>query len=435
MKEINLYLDDNKLTLECSNFKTTDSEHLIKFIDLISKEKIKDIQKSNFDLLLVYKKYLVHIKNYSEVFKTEIFNTIKNKINIYNCKKYKKFKLQKENKYTRLKISLGVIFIPSLVILSSLVNLDKTDIVFDNNTSVVSNIDDYAESLIVYQEESIDIKPNRELLEDENINTQVINKPSINYKKYIESLKEFENKLLKATKIDIDSIVPSIDIEYKSRVLEDSKNKTKQYYGDIIEKYSKMYGIDSKIVLGIAMQESGIHSPIMDECGTIGLMKMQSKYLIGYKITAYNFETNSYETITADLNDLQNVETNIKIACMILQNKFKLYDYNILLAIQGYNMGQGNIRKVLNLYMTESNKELQEVINEKTNIEWINYREKIKAGDSHYLEHVFSWIGDSFQIELTKPDGTIVRLKVNSKVKEEENKKLNFGSKKIQLYK
>ena len=53
MKEINLYLDDDKLTLECSKFKTTDNEHLIKFIDLISKEKIKDIRKSDFDLLII----------------------------------------------------------------------------------------------------------------------------------------------------------------------------------------------------------------------------------------------------------------------------------------------------------------------------------------------------------------------------------------------
>ena len=93
------------------------------------------------------------------------------------------------------------------------------------------------------------------------------------------------------------------------------------------------------------------------------------------------------------------IEKNIKIGCMMFQNKLKENCGNVFLTIQSHNYGQGMIDMLMNdLYGLDANKEKQDY----GNISWINRVEEIhdnpslyisgwnesKYGDGNYLEHV-----------------------------------------------
>lgn len=434
MKKVEISLDnsDNLLlkyykSIKSKEYKTiVDGQYIYEFINLISREQIKKIYNNSFDLLLIYEDFILSIKEYSKVFAREEFGTIRNKINLdYGKKKLKNFrriKLQKKNTYsnqiykrvTALTLSM---FIGFTLFYGCQCDTSNTqgDVILDNS-SIVFNVSsiDYNEIL-----EQVSEAHSSEVIEETN---------STEDSEILEETDDQETEELKDTVREpsgnlgvlekepdfIENINNDLYIDYTDRSLDDSENRTKEYYGELIEKYSKMYGLDPKIVLGIAMQESGIHSPIMDECGTIGLMKMQSKYLLGYQTTAYNFETKQYDTIAPNLDDLKDVSTNIRIACMILQRLMKLYNYNIVLAIQSYNMGEGNIGNILDMYIEGTNKTLDEIKNNPNDLGWLEYRNKIKAGDSHYLENVFSWLGSEIELQVLKLDGTIVNLNISN---------------------
>lgn len=70
-----------------------------------------------------------------------------------------------------------------------------------------------------------------------------------------------------------------------------------QKYGDIIEKYSKEYGIDYKLVVAIIAQENPTNKRNDRLIGGYGLMQVESIWN-GNSISAYNFETNQIDKVT-----------------------------------------------------------------------------------------------------------------------------------------
>ena len=173
--------------------------------------------------------------------------------------------------------------------------------------------------------------------------------------------------------------------------------------GQLIYKYSEQYGVDPNIMAAIAMQESTLNHNACIPGGEwysgygVGLTQIESPD--GAAVTAYNYNTNEWETEYVTMDAACDLEKNIKIGCMIFQNKLKENYGNVFLAIQSYNYGQGMIDMMMaKLYGDNAKSVMQDY----SDISWLDEIENVhnnpsmyisdwaesKYGDGKYLEHV-----------------------------------------------
>ena len=150
-------------------------------------------------------------------------------------------------------------------------------------------------------------------------------------------------------------------------------------------------------------------------------MQIQNSVWVGESIRAFNFDTNSWETVNISVQDLSDLHFNIRMGCMVLQNNLRSMDYNILAAIQCYNMGSGSMKKILNAYGSTTNKTREQILNNHDDIGWMDYRDivvngKKIEGDPIYIENVLSYYGVVCDFSVKKPDGTIVNLVVDNNI-------------------
>lgn len=210
------------------------------------------------------------------------------------------------------------------------------------------------------------------------------------------------------------SNVNTININYEDRSNTEKAKKTKKLYGAIIEQYASDYGLDPALVTAIATQERGVHSNVMDKGGATGLMQIQNSVWVGHEVSAYNFNEEKKETLSITTDMLGDVNTNIKIGCMILQNAMEYMDYNVLAGIQCYNMGYGNMNKVLTECASKTGATKQEILKDPNNTSWMEYRDIIPVGDQNYVEHVLSWIGPNVNVKVNANDEKISVLSCNN---------------------
>jgi len=249
---------------------------------------------------------------------------------------------------------------------------------------------------------------------DENI-SYISDNDIITFESSSESLIE-ESEVIQEKSCD------TICIEYEDLSNTNKAIFARENYGEIIEKQANKYGVDPNLMLGIATQERGVHSNQRDKGGATGLMQIQNSVWLGEEISAFNFETGEYDKFKVTKSMIENLDTNVQLGCMIFQNCLRYVDYNIPLAVQTYNYGIGNIKKVVDVYAGVSNKTRQEVYDNPSDIGWIEYRDIIKVGDSNYLNKVFSWMGDENNISVIKNDNTVVNLTVANSNNMEVNK-------------
>ena len=185
-------------------------------------------------------------------------------------------------------------------------------------------------------------------------------------------------------------------LDYVDRTgIEDFKT-TKSNYSSIIYSIAEEYGIDPQIMLAIATQESIIHREYTGG-SAVGLMQIELSAWNEENIIAHNFRTGENETIHITLDKLNDLESNIRIACMIFQNYLIESNYNLEVAIQMYNYGPGNISKTIRACYG-NDVDLKELLKNYDN-EWLKYRVFINQGDSEYLEHVMSYVEDANDIK------------------------------------
>ena len=211
-----------------------------------------------------------------------------------------------------------------------------------------------------------------------------------------------------------------VSISYDDRTGSSKAINTENNYKRVIDKYSKIYGLDPKLMLALATQERGIHSTNLDSGGAIGLMQIQKNVWANHKLKAYNFQTKQYETIIVNPTDLSNLDYNVKLGCMIFQENLRNMNYNPLLALQSYNMGYGNMNRILANYCLDSKKTKEQVLNNINDTDWMGCRNLINVGDQKYVEHVLSYCGNNAKIINIKPDGTEIGININNK----DNKKV-----------
>lgn len=209
------------------------------------------------------------------------------------------------------------------------------------------------------------------------------------------------------------------DLSYESKAVLCKEN----YYNKIVE-YATTYGIDPQIMLGIATQERGTHSNVIDDSGAIGLMQLEvgvwGEYSDNGCLSAYNYKEGRRETLSLPLQDMGDLDNNIKYACMIFQNCMSDMDDNVIAAIQEYNFGYGNMEKVFLNYQASTGISMNDALKDYKNLEWLKFRSySTSEGDPNYVENVLGWLGNKISFKVATNDGLekeiVVKAKASSK--------------------
>lgn len=195
--------------------------------------------------------------------------------------------------------------------------------------------------------------------------------------------------------------------------LEDLERTRK--YENVFKKYGDMYGIDYNLLIAQATQESGGDTSVNFNEPDVGIMQIEWEEWIGNVIIAYNYNTSTFDEVTITKDSLENLESHIQIATMILQNninstmefgvksgKISVSD-SIAYFFQRYNYGPGNMIKLLNM-----------------GGDWKENRYYIDCGDNNYFEHVFKNLSNGAVVWFNYYDGkkkNTYNIKINNNVK------------------
>ena len=162
----------------------------------------------------------------------------------------------------------------------------------------------------------------------------------------------------------------------------------KNTYGDSINKYASMYGIDPNLIVAIISQENPTYKKNNSSSGAYGLMQVENIWN-NKELTCYNKEQQCYETIIVDTSKVNSdADYSIKVGCMIfastaeaINKRTNLTDAEAFQAtLIAYNKGITVTTKVLN--------------NTYSFDEFINTITSTKGGDNNYTENVLSHLPD-----------------------------------------
>lgn len=191
--------------------------------------------------------------------------------------------------------------------------------------------------------------------------------------------------------------------------------ETEEY--DVIEKYSKQYGVDPQIITAIAFKESSLDHEACLPTGdrynncAIGIMQLEKEY-DGKEIYAFNYETNKTDSVKYTLENVKNFDTNVKIACMMFQSALKNYSGNIYMAIQSHNYGEYMMDIIINKTAKKKNIDSNFMASHPFDIDWTNYLDDVHSNPKKYLdEWNYKTYGDPKYLE------TIISLCTDSEAK------------------
>ncbi len=385
MNRIELYLD-NYDRLSVSVFQNIDSENesfmlhgmqTYNYIKELASSKILSIHRQNNsqDVTLQYKNYIINLNDINELLKKRgmgpIIKNLKEYEELKKIKKVQGKKVNRKNKYSGKRIIAGGLAL--LVFSIGAYNISKKNNNYAENTPEQYSVVTLGDIPSQYDE-------------------------------------VFFNTIIDEEK------VKCITIDYEDRSETEKAYMAKEYYSDIIEMYASQYGLDTNLVLAIATQERGIHSKEKDSGGATGLMQIQNAVWDGQTIYAYNFKTESKEKMNITKEKIKDLHTNIQIGCMYLQNCMQYMNYNTIAAIQCYNMGYGNMMKILTTYSKDCGKSIDDILKDEYDIGWLDYRDIINEGDKSYVEHVFSWMGTDIKLTNLKSDSSLITSNINNKI-------------------
>ena len=201
---------------------------------------------------------------------------------------------------------------------------------------------------------------------------------------------------------------------YENRVGNESYQNAMRYE-DLFERYANMYGVDKNLLIAIASQESaGDHVSHLEGGPAVGIMQIEKAPNLNTTIEVYNFELGHKEKIEITLDKLQDLEQNIKIGAALLRYNIVYSNYNIPIGLQTYNMGFGNMGKVIDACAEGKNIDNDELRNSQTNNAWLEYRNVVSSGDPQYLEHVFSYIPEGTSITIKDTEGNTYTVQLQN---------------------
>lgn len=185
-------------------------------------------------------------------------------------------------------------------------------------------------------------------------------------------------------------VVKEVAYAYENRTDSDKYQYVKDNFDDVIQKYSKMYGLDPNIVTAIATQENGYNAN-SENMAAAGLMQIEKSVWANKMITAYNHETGKMEDFFLEKGKMADLDTNVKAGCMILERSMRANDYDVLRGIAGYNMGGGNMSTIYKEAAKQTGKSVDEVKEDGT---WLEYTYAPGVGDKNYVPNISSYLPD-----------------------------------------
>ena len=311
-------------------------------------------------------------------------------------RKRRKYVLKRKNKFKRRVVTVSIVTLVALstIVYGKIKSNNKNDLnEYVRQDSIVEmNLDEE-----VIDEDNLTIPEISNMIENINDNLQEENYENIVENNY--------NYLLELDAGDWTETQKYIDC-YNN-------------YYSVIEKYANMYGIDPKLALAIACHERGEHSDQIDDGGAIGLFQIQVDVWDGNDISAYNFETGEWETYTIELDNIKNIEDNVKAGIMIFQDCLIRDSYNIEMAVQEYNFGHGGLLNAIHAASDDLGVDINE-LETNGNTDWFNYRtanvtsDGYQMGDPNYVENVFKYINDNELLKFRTPDNEEINVQYSN---------------------
>lgn len=404
MKRVEIYID-NTGSLALTEFKNYNSpyERLVlkgretyDYIRKLASHSLIDLCEYKFrnDVLLEYENCVINLNEYDQLLNKRGLAPLLKNIKDFKEKETLESttikKVTRKNKYDKRRIVASGLAV--LVLGGCALGFFKKDANQDKTFKPLNSISKF---------DNDSQKENNKLIFEDSLNSS--NENSIDKT----DLKQEINK----EKVEV---ITPISISYEDRSLEEKVETTKNNYWNLINKYAKQYGLDPNLVLAIATQEKGIHSSTQDRGGATGLMQIQNGVWENEYISAYNFDTNSTEKIYVTKQKISDLDYNIKFGCMYFQNCLEYMNYNVVAAVQCYNMGKGNMDTILKAYSKQTNRSKEQILNDEYDLGWLDYRYIPREGDPEYIENVFSWLGEDIELNNIKNDNSIIKTTIKS---------------------
>ena len=423
MMRIELYVDRNdRLTLDI--YPSIKNENIMQqlkgrecyeFIKELCSSNINEITQSpnKEDIIIKSNDFIFTVNEFDKVFQKNGTKVIRDTINDYNTKQklnqMKPKKVTRKNKHTCLKVIAGLLTsaILTAVAITSLEAKQKESI--DEPTSYYSQVVETDSNDLVLTDGYLELAQNYYSKHDGTLlfsRGEIVDRDEFLENRHALISEEEKNATKEEEQTEFSPDTTFVSLDYQDRSGTEKAQITRAYYTDAIKKYADMYGVDYELMLAIATQERGVHSETRDSGGAIGLFQIENIWN-NEELTAYNYETKEYETITVDENRLSDVFYNIKVGCMVFQTALRYMDYNIPAAIQCYNMGCGNMEKILTACSFDTGKTMEEILSDPTNLDWLKYRHVVDQGDKNYVENVSSYLNPNTEININHGDEEI----------------------------
>lgn len=193
-------------------------------------------------------------------------------------------------------------------------------------------------------------------------------------------------------------------------------------------KYAARYGIDAKLLIAQAAQESGgNHNRYISaqrcETAGCGIMQVERPGKVITSLTA-NLAEGGSETMEVTYEKVKNIEYNIQAGAMEFTHRLQEWNGNVLLALQSYNFGsygKGGGMYALSLAVKQgTGNDLEYYKNNPQDTSWMAYRQNVYSnpnaygmswsgatyGDPLYVEHVLRYYsGDELEYVTSLPEG------------------------------
>ena len=375
-----------------------------KFLDEVERRNASDarISKDGKVIRIVYPDRVIFIKDYKQVF--EIVDARK-KVDKYNASRASKYmnggrKAKRVSKTGAITKGLMVLLIMVSVLSVSHKIKDFGD-PFTPSANATWMSDVSQENIEKYlNEEQPDIEEKDPGYDKLLMDTQMISLLDV---EEAEKKEQTNGELLAQLVEEKDTIYQNFNIDFSDRTSAEKAVSAKNNYYSLVSKYAKTYGIDKDLMMAIGTQEKGVHSTEIDPGGGVGLMQMQYQVWVNQDVKAYNFDTNSWESFHVTDNNIRELDTNIKIACMYFQNCLVNMDYNVPAALCAYNWGMTSTKNKLSEFSQDRGLSLNEVL-EANDTSWINLFNVNGDTSLAYPKMVLSYYDSSKPIENEKID-------------------------------
>lgn len=313
------------------------------------------IEVNNNDIKIVYSKNnILILKGYRQNIDTVLYRKVLDNID-ENTPIIRKVK--KNNK------KLATLALTTVILASSIIGMTTS---FDNQslgTEYIKGVEtsNYAKTDLPESKVEFEIIETPQLVSEDNF--------------------ELEQRINQTYQLVNNQISNNSDIPISTKMNEYTINKIVNFIKSDDGKYffqiSSDFGIDPYTFLCLMMNESSLNHestiPGGENYNGFGVGICQLETPSGQEVTAFNYNTNQYETIYETMENALDKRTNIKIGVMRYQNMLERYHGNEKLALQSYNFGHGLVDLIIQIYADEKGISFDDVVNNYEDTGWLKY--------------------------------------------------------------